>query len=323
MGTEDVTSDMERLREALGEETISLLGLSYGTSLGARYADRYPERVRAFALDSALPSYADPLTFVPEWVDGIERAFNGFLAGCAATTSCAFHSGGDPGAAFDQLMRDVDVTPLTVDTEDGAREVGQHAVMDAVDVTLSKPGRWAELAAGSRRPPPVTARRSSRSPISTTSGIRTALTGPATRSFSLWGCLDFPITRDPDAYLALAEKAAQAAPRTGAYYATWTLPCVSWPAPATPADHAPVAAGAPPILVVGALLDTQDAYQWSVEMAATLESGVLLRHDGTGHPSYFMSACVEDAVNAYLLDLTLPPPNLICQSGNGLLDRLQ
>jgi hypothetical protein len=121
----------------------------------------------------------------------------------------------------------------------------------------------------------------------------------------------------------LAAKAAQVAPRTGAYYATWTLPCVSWPAPATPADHVPVAAGAPPILVVGAYLDTQDAYQWSVDMAASLESGVLLRHDGTGHPSYFTSACVEDAVNTYLLDLTLPPTDLVCASGNGLFDRLR
>jgi pimeloyl-ACP methyl ester carboxylesterase len=322
MGTEDVTSDMEQLREELGEETVSYLGLSYGASLGARYADRYPERVRAFALDSALPSFADPLTFVPEWVDGIERAFNAFLAECAATTSCAFHSGGDPGAAFDQLMEDLDATPLAVQTETGVREVGQHAVMDAVTVTLSKPGRWAELAAvlaaaAGGDGAPVLAlsdQINERSPDGTY--------GPGNAVFLAVGCLDFPIVRNPEAYLALAAKAAQVAPRTGAYYVTWTLPCVYWPIAAAPADHAPVAAGAPPILVVGALLDTQDAYQWSVEMAANLESGVLLRHNGTGHPSYFTSACVEDAVNAYLLDLALPDPNLVCEQGNGLFDRL-
>jgi pimeloyl-ACP methyl ester carboxylesterase len=323
MGTEDVTSDMERLREALGEETISFLGLSYGTSLGARYADRYPQRVRAFALDSALPSYADPLTFVPEWVDGIERAFNAALADCAATTTCAFYSGGDPGAAFDQLMRDLDAAPLAVETDAGRREVGQHAVLDAVDITLSRPGRWPELAAalaaaaaGDGAPVLALAdQHNERNPDGSY--------GPGNTVFLAVGCLDFPITRDPDAYVALAEKAAQIAPRTGAYYATWTLPCVYWPAAAATADHAPVAAGAPPILVVGAYLDTQDAYQWSVDMAASLESGVLLRHDGTGHPSYLISGCVEDAVNAYLLELTLPPPDLVCESGNGLFDRLR
>jgi pimeloyl-ACP methyl ester carboxylesterase len=98
LGTENVVSDMERLREALGEETISFLGISYGTSVGARYADRYPDRVRAFALDSALPAVVDTATFVPEWVDAIERAFDAYLADCAAAVTCAFHADGGPAA---------------------------------------------------------------------------------------------------------------------------------------------------------------------------------------------------------------------------------
>jgi hypothetical protein len=44
---------------------------------------------------------------------------------------------------------------------------------------------------------------------------------------------------------------------------------------------------------------------------------VLLRRDGTWHPSYWNSACVADAVNAYLLDMTLPDPSLICGSTGG------
>ena len=109
------------------------------------------------------------------------------------------------------------------------------------------------------------------------------------------GCLDFDIPTDPVAYTAMAAKAAQIAPRLGAYYVTWTLPCVYWSAPPTPAPHPPVAHGAPPILVVGASLDTQDAYSWSVDMAGQLESAVLLRRVGSGHPSYWNSACVADA----------------------------
>src|SRR3712207_2753781 len=54
LGTEHVVSDLERLRQALGEERLSFLGLSYGTSIGARYADRHPDRVRAVALDTGL-----------------------------------------------------------------------------------------------------------------------------------------------------------------------------------------------------------------------------------------------------------------------------
>ena len=144
--------------------------------------------------------------------------------------------------------------------------------------------------------------------------------GPGNTVFWPFGCLDFAITRDPAAYEALAAKAATIAPRLGAYYVTWTLPCVFSPAPPTPALHPPVAAGAPPILVVGATLDTQDAYSWSVDMAGQLESAVLLRREGSGHPSYWNSACVLDAVNAYLRDLTLPPPELICPSTGGVFE---
>ncbi len=133
VGTENVVSDMEQLRAALGEETISFLGISYGTSLGARYADRYPERVRAFALDSGLPSFVDPATFMPQWVDAIERAFDAYLADCAAAVTCPFHSDGDPAAAFDALIAQVDAAPLEVPTETGTRLVGQRAVLAAVD----------------------------------------------------------------------------------------------------------------------------------------------------------------------------------------------
>ena len=77
------------------------------------------------------------------------------------------------------------------------------------------------------------------------------------------------------------------------------------------------ATGSAPILVAGATLDTQDAYSWSVDMVGQLESGVLLKREGTWHPSYWNSACVADAVDRYLLELTLPDPRLICDSTGG------
>ena len=322
LGTENVVSDMERLREALGEETISFLGLSYGTSIGARYADRYPERVRAFALDSGLPSAVDPATFVPEWVDAIERAFDAYLADCAAALTCPFHSGGDPAGAFDALMVEVDATPLEVVTDSGTRLVGQRAILDAVDASLSWPARWPQLAAALAAATAGDGAAVLAMADQHNERLPDGSYGPGNTVFLAVGCLDFAITKEPAIYEALAAKAAMVAPRLGAYYATWTLPCVFWSAPPTPAPHVPIAAGAPPILVVGATLDTQDAYQWSVDMAGQLESAVLLRREGTGHPSYWNSACVADAVNAYLVDLTLPAASVICDSSDGLFDRV-
>ncbi len=318
VGTENVVSDMEQLRAALGEETISFLGLSYGTSLGARYADRHPDRVRAFALDSALPPSVELATFIAEWVDAIERAFDALLADCAAALTCPFYSGGDPAGAFDALMTQLDAAPLEVATDGGSRSVGQHAVLDAVNRTLSNPTQWPQLAAALAAAAQGDGAAVLALADENNERLPNGSYGPGSSTFLAVSCLDFPISEDPAAYEVMAAKAATIAPRLGAYYATWVAPCAFWPAPPTPAPHPPVATGAPPILVVGATLDTQDAYTWSVDMAGQLESGVLLRRDGTGHPSYFHSACVEDAVNVYLLDLTLPPADLICSSTGGL-----
>ncbi len=90
--------DMDAIRTALGEEKLSYLGFSYGTYLGALYADRYPERVRALVLDGAV----DPsLTYEEVSHDqamGFDSALDAFLDDCAAN-DCGF-GGSDPHEAF-------------------------------------------------------------------------------------------------------------------------------------------------------------------------------------------------------------------------------
>jgi pimeloyl-ACP methyl ester carboxylesterase len=322
MGTENVVSDMERVRVALGEEKLSFLGFSWGTNLGARYADRYPDRVRAFALDSPLLTFSDVAGLLPQWVSGYERSFDVFLADCAAAQTCPFHAGGNPGAAYDALMTKLDATPLEVGGKGAARQVGQHAVLDAVDDLLSNPTTWPRLASAL-----AAAAGGDGSAVLALADERNGRQadgtyGPGYSVFLAVSCLDFPVTHDPAAFEALATKAAVIAPRLGAYYATQIVPCVYWPTPPTPAAAPPVAHGAPPILLVGATLDTRDPYQWALDMAGQLESAVLLTREGTGHTSYALSACAEDAINAYLLDLKLPAPGLVCPSTGGLFERL-
>ena len=54
--TEDAARDLDRVREALGAETVNLIGISYGTRMGQIYAKRYPTRVRSLLLDSVVPN---------------------------------------------------------------------------------------------------------------------------------------------------------------------------------------------------------------------------------------------------------------------------
>jgi pimeloyl-ACP methyl ester carboxylesterase len=117
LGFVDTTSaarDMDRIREALGDQTISYLGYSYGTELGAVYADLFPGRVRAFVLDGALDpkTYVDGVGLARADAQTLDRAFRAFASDCGARPDCAFYSGGDPAAAFDRLIASLHRHPL-------------------------------------------------------------------------------------------------------------------------------------------------------------------------------------------------------------------
>ena len=73
------------------------------------------------------------------------------------------------------------------------------------------------------------------------------------------------------------------------------------------------AKGAPPILVIGGEADPATPIEGAVALAKTLDSGTLLRWAGTGHTALGRgSACVDDAVVAYLVNVTPPPDGKTC-----------
>jgi pimeloyl-ACP methyl ester carboxylesterase len=81
------------------------------------------------------------------------------------------------------------------------------------------------------------------------------------------------------------------------------------PLPPSPLD----AKGAPPILVIGGTADPATPIEGAEALAATLDSGVLLRFQGTGHTAFGRgNACVDQAVVTYLVDLRAPAPGTSC-----------
>ena len=93
VGTQNAARDMDVLRAALGESRLSYLGKSYGTYLGAWYAQLFPRRVRALVLDGAVnpdtPSLQDDIT----QAQGFQVAFRSFAAWCLAAASCPLRGG--------------------------------------------------------------------------------------------------------------------------------------------------------------------------------------------------------------------------------------
>src|SRR3954447_20139198 len=107
LSTFNVAQDLDRLRQAVGDPRLTYLGVSYGTYLGATYANLFPDRIRAMVLDGVVnpPSYTsfdhgDGDVFGPDTDSylrilsnqGSADTFEAFLEECAAAgvARCAF-----------------------------------------------------------------------------------------------------------------------------------------------------------------------------------------------------------------------------------------
>ena len=94
-------------------------------------------------------------------------------------------------------------------------------------------------------------------------------------------------------YEALIPEYEKVAPQFGEAFVYQSLNCAFWPVRATKDPGVISADGAPPILVVGTTGDPATPYQWAVNLAKQLSSGVLLTREGEGHTAYGDSACIH------------------------------
>src|SRR4051812_1571481 len=90
VGTIDAARDMDVLRAALGDAKLTYYGASYGTYLGAKYAQLFPKRIRAMVLDGALDPIQPTIAENRVQATGFETDLRDFLASCARSGSCPF-----------------------------------------------------------------------------------------------------------------------------------------------------------------------------------------------------------------------------------------
>lgn len=312
LSTADVARDLDQIRAAVGDERLTYLGFSYGTLIGEEYASLFPTHIRALALDGVVDPSLGEATFRENQAVAFEGALDRFLADCAAHPTCAFYSGGRPGSGFDDLMRRIEQDPVATPRLTNREPVGPTQAWGAVTQSLYAQAAWPVLAAALAQ-----AREGD--------GSLLLLLGDPLRGRNLDGtysnlidaydavtCLDWPSPRDPAAYSAMATRFTAVAPRVGRLFAFNDVECAYWTVPPARVP-APVAApGAPPILLVGSTGDPATPYAWAQEVARQLSSAVLVTRVGEGHTGYLVSGCVRDAIDAYLLDRSLPAVGLRC-----------
>lgn len=67
VGASDVVRDMDVLSAVLGDDKLSYFGASYGSELGAMYAESFPQNVRAIAIDGAADPELDAAERLVTW----------------------------------------------------------------------------------------------------------------------------------------------------------------------------------------------------------------------------------------------------------------
>ncbi len=309
VNSEAAARDMDLIREELGDEKLTYLGYSYGTFLGATYAEFFPDRVRALVLDGGIDPAVVPTDDVVGQAKGFERALHSFLADCAVRSTCAFKAP-DLEAAYDQLLLETDTTPL----EGWDFPIDRDSILNATAGALyRREATWPLLGEALRQAV------DERSGV----GFGVLLSGPGsdeedvdttnfTEAYIAISCVDFWDFTGEEHFRRTLELAEVEAPRFGALLASDALPCVFWPGAERRVPRVYEAAGAPPILVVGTVRDPATPYEWSVGLAAGLESGVLLTYDGDGHTAAGFNACIDGYIESYLVDLVAPPAGVTC-----------
>ena len=311
VSTVEVARDMDILRALAGDRRLNYLGASYGTYLGAVYAELFPRRVGRMVLDGAVdPSVGSQQRNLVQ-AASFQKALRAYVADCVQRSGCPLGTDVDAGldrisAFFDQL----DAQPIS---GDGRRELSEGYAVLGVWLALYVKSYWPILTNALTAAFQGDGAQLLRLADYYTRREATGFPDNSNEVIYAVNCLDRPGRATLGSVERSVPRFEKASPVFGRIFAYGSLACVDWPAKA--AEPAPRinAAGAAPILVVGTTRDPATPHEWAVALARQLQSGVLLSRRGDGHTGYLMgNACIDDTVESYLVDGTVPPDAKIC-----------
>jgi pimeloyl-ACP methyl ester carboxylesterase len=302
--------DLESIREALGVEKLSYFGASAGTGLGMVYADRYPDRVDRFVLDSNLHPDGGLATLSKAQVAGLATGVQAWVDWCAADPECLVHT--DPLGALASVLTTAQEAPLLA----SGRPVTYGRATLGVAVHLyseySWPGLGEVLAA---------ALDGDGAPLLAASDAYQGRTfagyAPGTPLYFLTECTDSDeqLTVEQIAARVAADEAAVGAmggmTRLNALDLTW---CTAFGPGLDPAKDT-TAAGAAPFLMLQNLDDTATPIEAAEAAHDLLENDpVLVTQGGASHGALFSAgtSCLSDLVTAFYLEGALPADGTHC-----------
>jgi pimeloyl-ACP methyl ester carboxylesterase len=313
LGTFNSARDIDVLRSSVGDQRLNYFGASYGTELGAVYAELFPERVGRMVLDGALDPAVKGVELSTGQLEGFQGATDAFIDDCLEREGCPIGPTAEEAEAqLTRLLDDVDSRPLP--TQSGRQVTEALATTGMISGMYSEEAGWPALRLGLAQALDgdgtvllalADAYSERKADGSYASNVNSA--------FPAISCTDRPGTRSVAQVRKTVPQYEKVSPIFGRTFAWSGLSCRDWPVGKGDFPTTVTAKGADPIVVVGTTRDPATPYEWSVSLADSLASGVLVSRDGDGHTGYNAgNACVDDAIDAYLVSGKVPDDPTTC-----------
>jgi len=317
VGTRDVARDLDVLRATNGNTTLNYLGTSYGTYIGALYADLFPGRVGRIVLNGAMdPSKRSTDESVAEQVAFKEGVLRQYVEHCQAQSACPLT--GSTDEAVTQLAAFVDgldKNPLTTPDSDTTVNT-MDATVIIQELAVAQPD-WEALTA--MLTPAMTNHDGTLmaktkqnmhdlSPETTVEEV--VSTANSEIMLAAVTCND-----NPDTGGTASEWDEQAAaerkvhPFFGGISNAMEAYCRGWGHRGTTPPQETRAEDSAPILIVGTTGDSRTLYSWARSLAGQLDNGHLFTVQGYGHGNL---SCATTAAFDFLVNGTVPADGATC-----------
>jgi pimeloyl-ACP methyl ester carboxylesterase len=310
ISTAEAARDIDILRAVLGDQKLTYFGASYGTFLGATYAEQFPQRVGRMVLDGALDPSLTSLRLNLVQAKGFETALRAYVAHCVDGGSCFLGDTVDQGTArIRQLLDDVERSPLPA----GSRTLAAGNAVLGIWAPLYSESNWGYLDSSLKA-----AFAGDGSPLLSLSDLyvsrgATGYTDNSLEALYAVNCLDHDDAIPSSAVQKYVPRFERASPTFGKIFAFSLSSCAEWPIHTGRVPEEIHAQGAAPILVIGTTRDPATPLVWAESLAKQLDSGVLVRRDGDGHTGYQAgNRCVDSTVESYLVSGKVPQGTVDC-----------
>lgn len=312
VSTVEAAKDMDVLRAALGSSKLDYLGKSYGTFLGATYADLFPKKVGRFVLDGVVPPDISNEQVNKGQAEGFERATKAYVEDCVEQGDCVLGNSTKQGMQrIRDFLKDLDKKPIPVTDDERVTELTEGWATMGIASAMYDQGQWGTLTDAFEKAfkgdgNGLMALANSYAERDDSGSYK----GNLLQVISAVNCLDRPSEPGVASYRDAEKEFSEVAPTWGPMLAWGGAGCSTWPVKATGKPAKITAKGSDPILVLGTTRDPATPYEWSVRLNDQLAESRLISWDGDGHTAYMRSnKCVDGAVDDYLLEGKVPSEN--------------